>query len=134
MIKKIRINTNKKQEIIDITEIVRKIVRDSEIQEGICIIYIPHSTAGIIINESNDKEVCYDILNKLEEIIPQIANYKHNCINKNAHAHIKASIISQSEIVIIKNSGLLLGTWQKIGFAEFDGPRERTIIVKIIEG
>ncbi len=134
MLKELKVKTGKKQEIIDITDKIKIIVSESEAINGICIIYVPHATAGIILNENYDENVCKDILNKFEEIIPKGDNYKHNCIDNNAHAHIKASIIGPSEIVIIKDKKILLGTWQGIALAEFDGPRERKIFVKIIKG
>ncbi len=133
MLRTLTIKTNKKQEIIDITEKVKSIVSESRIKEGFCIIFTPHSTAGIIINENYDKNLCYDILDKLEEFIPVYENYRHNKIDNNAHAHIKASLIGPTKTAIIKNGQLLLGTWQGIALAEFDGPRVRNIFIKIIK-
>lgn len=134
MLKQIKVITRKKQELIDITGKLKEIVKESKIENGICVVYVAHATAGILINENYDPAVCGDIINKLEELIPSKGNYKHNCIDNNAHAHIKASLIGPSETIIIKNNELALGTWQGIAFAEFDGPRQRTIFVKIIEG
>jgi len=133
MLRTLTIKTNKKQEIIDITEKVKSIVSESGVKEGFCIIFTPHSTAGIIINENYDKNLCYDILDKLEEFIPVYGNYRHNKIDNNAHAHIKASLIGPTKTAIIKNGQLLLGTWQGIALAEFDGPRVRNIFIKIIK-
>jgi len=133
MLKEFRISTNKKQELIDITDRIKKIVKDSGVKNGICIVYVPHATAGILINEDYDASVCNDIINKLEQIIPQRDVYEHNRIDDNAHAHIKASIIGPSETIIIQNNELVLGTWQGIALAEFDGPKTRTVLVKIIE-
>ena len=132
--KQFNIFTTKKQELIDITEKVKKIVRDFGIKEGLCMVYVPHATAGILVNENYDPSVCEDIINKLEEIIPSRASYKHDAIDNNAHAHIKASIIGPSETILISNEGLQLGGWQGIALAEFDGPRNRTVFVKIIKG
>lgn len=133
MIKEFRILTNKKQELIDITDKIKEIVKDSGVKNGICIIYVPHATAGILINENYDNSVCNDIINKLEEIAPSTGTYEHDKIDDNAHSHIKASIIGPSETTIIQNNKLVLGTWQGIALAEFDGPKTRTILVKIIE-
>lgn len=133
MIKEFRILTNKKQELIDITDKIKEIVKDSGVKNGICIIYVPHATAGILINENYDNSVCNDIINKLEEIAPSTNRYEHDKIDDNAHSHIKASIIGPSETTIIQNNKLVLGTWQGIALAEFDGPKTRTILVKIIE-
>jgi len=133
MFKKISIQTTKKQEIIDITDKIKKIIGTLKIDHGICLIYCPHSTAGIFVNENYDPGVCRDILNKLEELIPSNGKYEHNCIDNNAHAHLKASLIGSSENFIINNKEICLGKWQNISLAEFDGPRNRQIFLKIIE-
>lgn len=134
MLKEFKISTTKKSELIDITEKVEQVIKDSGIKKGICIVYAPHATAGILINENNDPSVCRDILNQLEKIAPEKASYEHDKIDNNAHAHIKASIIGPSETIIIEDGELVLGTWQGIALAEFDGPRTRTVLIKIIEG
>lgn len=134
MFKEFKVQTTKKREIIDITEKIRQIIKSSGINQGICIVYVPHATAGILINENNDPSVCTDILNHLEKIAPETETYEHDKIDNNAHSHIKASIIGPSETVIIKNEELVLGTWQGIALAEFDGPRTRTVLIKIMGG
>ena len=134
MFKEFKVQTTKKREIIDITEKVRQIIKSSGINQGVCIIYVPHATAGILINENNDPSVCTDILNQLEKIAPETGTYEHDKIDNNASSHIKASIIGPSETVIIKNGELVLGTWQGIALAEFDGPRTRTVLIKIMGG
>jgi secondary thiamine-phosphate synthase enzyme len=133
MIKEFSIQTSKKQEIINITKEIKEITNSLNFDNGICVVYAPHSTAGILINENYDENVCKDIINKLEKLIPEKGNYKHDCIDKNAHSHIKSSIIGPSETIIIQNKKLLLGTWQKIALAEFDGPRKRKIFLKFIK-
>ena len=133
MLSEFEIQTKNEQEVIDITSKVGSIVRSSKIENGICLVYVLHSTAGIIINENDDKRVCEDIINKLEELIPKKGNYKHDVVDSNAHAHIKASIIGPSEMIIIKENKLVLGTWQQIGFVEFDGPKKRRVLIKIVE-
>lgn len=132
MLKEFKINTKEKQELVDITDKVKEIVGESKIEKGICIIYVPHATAGILINENYDKYVCEDIINKLEELVPESDKYEHDKIDNNAHSHIKASLIGPSETIIIKDGKLVLGTWQGIALAEFDGPRTRTIFVKLV--
>lgn len=133
MLTKFEIQTNKNQEIIDITEKIKEIVEKSEIQEGICIIHTAHTTTGILINEISERNLCKDILEKLEDLIPE-SNYHHNQFDNNAHSHIKASLIGSSKPLIISKGEIILGTWQRISLAEFDGPRTRQIFVKIIKG
>ena len=134
MLKSIEISTAKNQELIDITDRIKQILKDSGIKQGICIVYVPHTTAGVLINENYDSNLCEDIIRKLNDVIPLHDNYKHDRVDSNAHSHIKASLIGPSEIIIIKNNELQLGRWQGIALAEFDGPRKRKIFVKIIKG
>jgi len=133
MLKEFKISTSKKQELIDITEKVRQIIKNSGVEEGLCVIYVPHATAGILVNENYDSSVCNDIINKLEEIAPSTGTYEHDKIDDNAHSHIKASLIGPSEVIPIANGELQLGRWQGCGLAEFDGPRTRTVLIKIIK-
>jgi secondary thiamine-phosphate synthase enzyme len=132
MIEKVPISTSKKQELVDISSQINKIVKKSNIKEGICIVYCPHTTAGITINENADPDVQSDILQKLTSLIPQNEDYKHS--EGNSDAHIKSSLLGNEKTIIIKNNNLLLGTWQGIYFFEGDGPRQREIIIKIIKG
>jgi secondary thiamine-phosphate synthase enzyme len=126
------INTSKREEIFDITEKIKEIVeKNSNKESNACLVYTPHATAGIIVNENYDKLVCSDILNYLKNQIPQ-GKWKHDKIDNNADSHIKSSILGCSEIIPIENKKLLLGTWQGIGFVELDGPKTRKIIVKIL--
>ena len=126
------IKTNKREEIVDITKEMEKIVeQEANKKSKACLIYVPHATCAIIINENYDKAVCEDILNFLKKQIPK-GIWKHDAIDNNADAHIKASIIGPSQIIPIENKKLQLGKWQDIGLAEFDGPRERKVIVKIM--
>ncbi len=132
MINEFIVKTEKKQEIIDISDRVSEIVKKSKIDDGICLIYAKHATASIIINENYDPNVGVDILAALDRIIPPHADYKHNCIDNNAAAHIKAAITGPGKIVPIKDSKMQLGQWQSITLAEFDGPRERSVVVEIV--
>ena len=134
MLKELKITSSKKQEIINLTDKIKKIVEDSGIKSGICIIYLPHATAGILINENNDPYFCKDILNQLNKLFPEKAGYEHDKIDNNAHAHLKSSLIKTSETLIIENGKLILGTWQAISLAEFDGPKTRNVLVKLIKG
>jgi len=129
MIEEFDIKTCKRNELVDINNKIKKIIKGSEVEEGVCLIYCPHTTAGITINEGDDPAVKDDILNKLNELVPESEEYKHH--EGNSDAHIKSSIVGASESVIIKNNELVLGIWQKIFFAEFDGPRNRKVIVEI---
>ena len=131
MLKEITIQTNTQTQILDITAQVQKVVEDSGIAEGLCCVFVSHTTAGVTINENADPSVKQDILMELNKIIPFNDNYSH--LEGNSAAHIKASIIGSSVNVPVKNNNLLLGTWQGICFCEFDGPRRRKVYVKIIE-
>jgi secondary thiamine-phosphate synthase enzyme len=123
--KRLTLKTQSKQELLDITAQVAKAVRDLGLSEGACLLFVPHTTAAITINENADPAVKEDILDALGRLVPRSLAYKH--IEGNAHAHIQASLIGNSVIVPIKEGRLALGTWQGILFCEFDGPRTREI-------
>lgn len=124
------IKTKSRTELIDITSEMQQLVRSSGENEGLCMIYVPHTTAGITINESADPSVKSDILMILNKIIPWEAGYRH--LEGNSPAHIKSTIVGASELIAIENSRLVLGTWQGIFFCEFDGPRTRKVHVKFL--
>lgn len=130
MLKEIAVQTNTQTQIIDITAQIQKVVRESGISEGLCCVFIPHTTAGVTINENADPSVKYDIIMELNKVIPLNDHYRH--LEGNSAAHIKASIIGSSVNVPVENNNLLLGTWQGICFCEFDGPRQRNVYVKIV--
>ncbi len=130
MLKAISVNTNNRTEMLDITTEIQRVVQESNKKEGLCIIFIPHTTAAITINENADPDVLRDILQELEKVIPFDDNYRH--LEGNSAAHIKSSLIGSSISVIIENGQLKLGTWQGIVFCEFDGPRTRKVWIKII--
>ncbi len=115
--------------MIDITSIIRNVVEELGIQNGICTIYCPHTTAAITINENADPDVASDILMKLNKLIPYRDGYSH--MEGNADAHIKSTLVGCSEQVIVENGRLQLGTWQGIFFCEFDGPRNRRVWVSL---
>jgi len=128
------LKTSKQFETVDITSQVKKIVKDSKVKEGLCIVYCPHATGAVIINESWDPNIGLDFLDALDKMVPLHAGWRHDKVDNNAAAHIKAAILGPSENIIIKNSELRLGQWQNIFFCEFDGPRtERRVYVKIIK-
>lgn len=131
MIEKIKISTNKRCELIDITTEIKRIVEKEKIKNGIIHIFCPHTTAAITINENYDPSVKDDIIETLGKFIPYRSHYSHT--EGNADAHIKASIIGSSQSVFVDNSKLQLGTWQGIFFCEFDGPRTREIWIKVLK-
>lgn len=129
MIKKFSLSTHSRSELIDISSQVEDIVKEAQVEEGTCQVFVPHTTAGILINEGADPSVRRDILNQLDKIIPWSGDYQHR--EGNSPAHIKASLVGSSETIFVEKSQLVLGTWQSIYFCEFDGPRHRQVIVKI---
>lgn len=132
MIKQLNVKTSSQVELIDITHQVQDLIRKSKIESGICCVYVPHTTAGVTINENADPSVRKDIIKELNKVIPFDDNYSH--LEGNAAAHIKSTLVGASETILIQNGSLLLGTWQGIFFCEFDGPRSRKVIVKILQG
>ncbi len=128
---KLVIKSRSRSEMINITHFVQDEISRSGITDGVCIVYVPHTTAGITINEGADPSVCDDILNKLTRLVPKNENYSHS--EGNSDSHIKASLMGSSVTVIIANNSLVLGTWQKIFFCEFDGPRTRDIYIKFLK-
>ena len=127
----INLKTNRRIESIDITSKINEIISKSNLSSGVCIVYSPHTTSGITINESYDPSVIEDINVFLSKIVPYNNHYTH--LEGNSDAHIKSSIIGSSKILIFENRELLLGTWQGVFFMEFDGPRSRNVAVKLIK-
>lgn len=130
MILRVQIRSRNRSDLIDITGKIKDLVRESRVQDGICFLYVPHTTAGILINENADPSVTLDILTELDRLIPWKGHYQHR--EGNAAAHIKSSIIGSSETVFIEEGKLVLGTWQGIYLAEFDGPRQRNVWIKFL--
>jgi secondary thiamine-phosphate synthase enzyme len=130
MVKYINIRSKSRTEFIDITEMVQDVVKDTGTTKGICCLYVPHTTAGITINEGADPSVQKDIMNALNRLIPHEMNYFHR--EGNADAHIKSTLVGASLNLIIDEGKLLLGTWQSVFFCEFDGPRHRRVALKFI--
>lgn len=132
MLKEYGVKTNKREELIDITHIVKKAVNESGVEDGMALIFVPHTTAAVTINENADPSVKRDIIYKLNKEIPQDEGYHHG--EGNSDAHIKSSLVGASLQIIISGGRPLLGTWQGIHFCEFDGPRSRKLRIKIISG
>ena len=128
--KEISLETHSRFEMIDITATVQKAIGEEKIEEGICLVYAPHTPAAVTINENADPDVPRDILAALDRAVPFSANYRH--AEGNSAAHVKSSLVGASELVIIENGRLVLGTWQSIFFCEFDGPRTRKVLISII--
>jgi secondary thiamine-phosphate synthase enzyme len=128
MVRYINVRSKSRIEFIDVTEMVQGVVSEAGIKDGICCLYVPHTTAGVTINEGADPSVQRDIQNTLNRLAPQDINYFHR--EGNADAHIKSTLVGASVNVIIDEGKLLLGTWQSVFFCEFDGPRHRRIAVK----
>lgn len=126
------IRTQSRCEMIDITERIAEKVRESGIREGLCRVFIPHTTAAITINENADPDVPRDILAALDGMVPLSGHYRHT--EGNSAAHIKASLFGASQTVFIEDGRLVLGTWQSLFFCEFDGPRTRKVLVGLAAG
>jgi len=131
MLEKLEVKTHEQVELIDITRLIKGVIEKSEIRNGICVIFVPHTTAGITINENADPDVVRDLVDSINKIIPFDAAYKH--IEGNSPAHIKSTLFGPSLSIIVENKTPLLGTWQGIYFCEFDGPRNRKVFVKVME-
>ncbi len=128
----IQITTKNRIDIVDITSQVQTIVKNSGISDGIVTIFIPHTTAGVSINENADPDVVFDLKNIFNNMIPEHNNYKH--MEGNSQAHALSTLTSPSITLIVENGRIVLGTWQNIYFMEYDGPRNRKAHIKIIKG
>jgi len=125
-----KVRTGKKYEVIDLTAQVAAAVRDSQGSEGICGVYVPHATAALVINENDDQQIGLDLLDALDKLIPA-GGWRHDQIDSNGAAHLKAAILGPSEMIPVQNGRLALGTWQAIMLVELDGPRDRKVIVTV---
>lgn len=130
--KSFSVKTNSQCEMLNITTQIQNIVYDSGILDGVVYIFVPHTTAAVTINEGADPSVMKDIIKEMDKIVPLRDNYLH--LEGNSAAHIKSTLVGASEMVMIENGSLVLGTWQAIFFCEFDGPRQRKVFVKVLEG
>jgi secondary thiamine-phosphate synthase enzyme len=126
------VNTQSRQQIVDLTPVVQRHLSRRKINEGMLILYVPHTTAAITINENYDADVKHDLLEKLSTLVPESEDYyRHD--EGNSDSHVKTALVGNSATLLIENGNLLLGPWQGVYFCEFDGPRERRVIVKIVD-
>jgi secondary thiamine-phosphate synthase enzyme len=132
MIRQLRVKTNSRTELVDITLPLQRLVAESGVRSGICYLYVPHTTSAVTINENSDPNVGRDILKELNKVIPFDDDYGHS--EGNSDAHIKSSIIGVSKTLLVEEGRLVLGTWQAVFFCEFDGPRQRSLMVKVVKG
>jgi secondary thiamine-phosphate synthase enzyme len=131
MLKELIIPTHSRTEMLNVDHEVMDVLKESGVQEGICLLWVPHTTAGVTINENADPDVVRDILYETEKFIPFSDSYHHT--EGNSAAHIKSSLFGPSLSLIVTGGRLLLGTWQSVFFCEFDGPRKRRLFVKVTE-
>ena len=130
MLFRLNVDTTKHTQMVDITDMIRKAVADSGVMDGICTVFVPHTTAAVTINENADPDVVRDFTTEINKIVPWEDGYRH--MEGNSAAHLKASMIGFSEQIIIDDGRLVLGTWQGIWFCEYDGPRRRSVYVKLM--
>jgi len=123
------VRSSQRVQLIDITSEVAQVVRESGLDEGICLVFVPHTTAAVTINENADPSVGRDLLMKLNQLVPRDDAYTHS--EGNSDAHVKSTLVGCSEVIPVRNGELVLGTWQGIYFCEFDGPRQRRCIVVV---
>lgn len=128
--KTISVKTHAQTELIDITADVQGALQALGFRDGLCLLYVPHTTAAVTINESADPSVRQDIVMALNQIVPWKAPYQH--MEGNSPAHVKSSLVGASELVVVENGRMVLGTWQGIFFCEFDGPRTRKLHIKVL--
>lgn len=126
------VKTRAQTELVDITADVSRLVADSGVRNGLCLVYVPHTTAGVTINENADPSVPKDLMMVLNQMVPWKADYRH--LEGNSPAHVKSTLVGASQTIAVENGRLVLGTWQGVFFCEFDGPRSRTVQVRIVEG
>jgi secondary thiamine-phosphate synthase enzyme len=129
---KIKVETSSAREIVDVTTLVSRVVREIGVMKGICHLFVPHTTAGITLNENTDPNVRRDFLAALEKSVPTAGDYLH--AEGNSAAHILASLVGSSTTAFVENGKLVLGAWQAVYLCEFDGPRTRTVLIKVIPG
>jgi len=132
MLTELTVTTGTRTELVDITARVQEVVRQSLVGSGVCHLFVPHTTAGLALNENWDPSVREDIIRALEGLVPKVGDYSH--AEGNSPAHIKATLTGSSATLLVDRSKLVLGTWQGIFLAEFDGPRQRRVLVKVVSG
>jgi secondary thiamine-phosphate synthase enzyme len=127
--KTLRIKTSKRTQFVDITRDVQDVVRQSGVKQGMCCVYVPHTTAGVAINEHADPDVARDVEGVFDRLVPHEGPYRHS--EGNTDSHMKAILTGTSQAIFVEEGELVLGTWQGIFLCEFDGPRQRTVFVKV---
>jgi len=130
MLKRLEVKTTSRIQLIDITTNIRALLRSENMSSGIIVVYVPHTTCGVTINENADPAVKEDIIEVFDRLVPENANYRH--LEGNSDAHIKSSIMGSSVNVFVESGALVLGTWQGVFLAEFDGPRKRSVLLKMV--
>jgi len=130
MQREFHVRTQRPREVVDITETVARIVAESAAEEGICSVYVPHATAAIVVNESDDPNIGLDLLDALDKLVPH-GVWRHDRVDDNGAAHIKAAILGPGETVPVHSGRLVLGTWQCLMLVELDGPRSRRVVVTV---
>jgi secondary thiamine-phosphate synthase enzyme len=129
---KIKVQSTQQRETLDVTQAVGRILKEAGVMSGVCQLFVPHTTAGITINENTDPNVRHDLLQALDRMVPATGEYLH--AEGNSAAHILASIVGTSTMAFVENGKLVLGAWQAIYLCEFDGPRMRTVLIKVLPG
>ena len=127
-----QITTKKRSEILDITETIQHLVKIKQIREGMAVIYVPHTTAAVTINENYDPDVKHDLLKKLETLVPKHEDYYQHG-EGNSDSHVKVAMVGNSATILVEQGKLVLGQWQGVYFCEFDGPRDREMFVKLLD-
>jgi secondary thiamine-phosphate synthase enzyme len=126
----LRIRTTAKREMVDLTARVAELVAAADVDEGLCSVYTPHATAAIVVNENDDPNVCVDVLDSLDRLVPA-GVWRHDRVDGNAASHIQATILGPGETIPVREGKLMLGTWQAVMLVELDGPRERRVLVTV---
>jgi secondary thiamine-phosphate synthase enzyme len=126
----LHLRSQKKYQVFDLTDQVAKVVRDSGVDEGLCNVYVPHATAAIVINENDDPNLCDDLLDALDSLVPE-GKWRHDRVDNNGAAHIKSAILGPGETIPVRDGKLLLGRWQAVMLVDLDGPRERRVVVTV---
>lgn len=125
----LRVKTNRRTQLVDVTQEIEQVVAESGTREGVCYVYIPHTTAAVMINEQADPDVASDLEGVFDRLVPHKGPYRH--AEGNTDSHAKAAMVGASQVIFIERGKLALGTWQGVFFCEFDGPRERKMWVKV---
>ena len=127
----LRVKTGRRTQLVDVTRLVERAVKASGVVSGVCYVYVPHTTAGVTINEHADPDVATDLEGVFDRLVPQSGPYRHSEGNSDSHA--KATLVGSSQVIFVEDGRLALGRWQGVFLCEFDGPRERRVYVKVVK-